>query len=86
MNEPKLVHVEEITVVGICVRTSNLDEFDPSMAKLGALWQRFRTENLPAHLSAVPNPAVYGVYSDYESGASGYYTVTAGVEADSVSW
>jgi len=84
--EPKLIHIEGLTVAGVSVRTINRDEFDPKTAKLGIFWQNFRTENIPARVSsAVPYSPVYGVYSNYDSNESGYYTLTAGIEIHSSS-
>jgi predicted transcriptional regulator YdeE len=78
--EPELVSVQPFTVAGLSVRTANHDEADPSLAKLPELWGRFYGQQV---LDKIPNrqtdPLVYGVYSDYESDASGLYTVTAGV-------
>jgi predicted transcriptional regulator YdeE len=45
------------------------------------VWQRFYDQALPARLGANhPNGRVVGVYSAYESGPKGQYTVTAGVQ------
>lgn len=81
--QPTLVTVSPFVVSGLCVRTSNADEFDPARAKLPGLWGQFYGSGL----MAVPEPAqgqaqdasVYGVYSDYESDANGFYDLTAGV-------
>jgi predicted transcriptional regulator YdeE len=83
-NQPTLVYRKDISIAGVSVRTINRDEFNPATAKLGVFWEQFRTKNISAMIpEVVPNSAVYGVYSDYESDASGYYTVTAGVEIQS---
>jgi predicted transcriptional regulator YdeE len=79
--QPTLVAVEPFTVTGLSVRTVNRDEADPSLAKLPELWGKFYGQHVP---DKIPNrrasSLVYGVYSDYESDASGPYTVTAGVQ------
>ncbi len=81
MSEPQLVEKEGFTVAGISVRTINRDEFNPDTAKLASFWTKFRMENIPAQIpDSLVNSPVYGVYSQYESDASGHYTVTAGVE------
>jgi predicted transcriptional regulator YdeE len=78
--QPKLISVQPFIVSGLSVRTVNRDEADPSKARLPALWERFYRQNLMDNIpNKLANSFVYGVYSDYESDASGEYTVTAGV-------
>lgn len=77
-SEPKLISIDDVTVTGFSVRTVNKDEFKPETAKLPELWGRFASSDL-----IKDQTAVYGVYSDYESDASGFYTVTAGVPLSS---
>lgn len=78
---PQKMYIERITIVGITERTKNEDEFNPNTARLPGLWERFFSENLSQKISKDnSNPLIYGVYSDYESDASGLYTVTAGVD------
>ena len=78
---PQKMHIKSMTIAGITERTKNEDEFNPNTARLPRLWERFFSENLSREiLQDNSNPLVYGVYSDYESDASGLYTVTAGVE------
>lgn len=81
---PKTIKLETNRLVyGISVRTTNNDEFNPSTAKLSALWGQFYTDGL---FNKIPNKStdspVYGVYSDYESNEKGAYQVTAGVAVD----
>ena len=77
MIKPILQYVEQFTVTGFCTRTQNNAEANPTTAKIPALWQQFYSSDLIRHTP------VFGVYSDYESDASGYYTVTAGVSQES---
>lgn len=78
--QPMLVSVQPFVVSGLAVRTVNRDEADPSRAKLPGLWGQFYGQHLSDKISnRTVNSLVYGVYSDYESDASGPYTVTAGV-------
>ncbi len=78
--EPKLVTISPFSVTGVRVRTVNSDEFNPSKAKLPSLWQQFFGEGVSGRVpNPVPNSPVFGVYSDYESDESGFYSVTAGV-------
>lgn len=78
---PQKMHMNSMTIAGITERTKNEDEFNPNTARLPRLWDRFFSENLSREiLQGNSHPLVYGVYSSYESDASGLYTVTAGVE------
>lgn len=43
--------------------------------RLHSLWQQFYANELAA------NANVFGVYLNYDSDASGYYTVTMGIES-----
>ncbi len=75
----KMKHVTGFTVSGLTVRTKNSDEFNPSTAKIAPLWRKLVEMKA---LEAIPDqpakPAVYGVYSSFESGAEGEYDLTAG--------
>lgn len=73
MTEPSLKRIESIKIYGFSARTKNSDEFNEKTAKIPSLWQRFCESSL---INQTDN---FGVYSNYESDASGLYTVTAGV-------
>lgn len=74
----KQVSIEAFTVIGPSVRTNNQAEASPA-GKIPGLWGQFYASG-----PNLEGPS-YGVYSDYESDASGDFTVTAGIrgEADS---
>ena len=74
---PTLNHVEGFTVLGLSTRTKNSDEFNEKTARLPGLWGQFYSSGLAA------NANIFEVYSNYESGAKGFYTVTVGVTEDS---
>jgi predicted transcriptional regulator YdeE len=78
---PSAVYVNSFIVSGLNDRTKNQDEFKADTAKLPKLWERFHSENLanqmPDQKFDLP---IYGVYSDYDSDYTGFYTVTAGME------
>jgi predicted transcriptional regulator YdeE len=81
----QLVQVTPFTVAGISVRTVNREEFNPASAKLPTLWQKFYGLSLATEIPAqVPGSKVYGVYSQYESDVSGFYTVTAGMSVNAM--
>lgn len=75
---PTVKQVESFIVTGLSVRTQNKDEFNEKTAKLPNLWQQFYTSDLAA------NANIFGVYSNYDSDASGYYTVTVGIDSSHV--
>ncbi len=73
---PTLKYVEHFTVTGLSTKTQNTDEFNEKTAKLPGLWQQFYA----SHLST--NANIFEVYSNYESDANGFYTVTVGINDD----
>jgi hypothetical protein len=69
---PKLVSIQPFVVSGLSVRTVNRDEADPSRAQLPGLWGQFYGQHLPDKVpNRTANSLIYGVYSNYESDASG---------------
>jgi predicted transcriptional regulator YdeE len=79
MREPEAyVLGDPVIVDGLSIRTTNADEAQPARAKIPALWQRFFEEG---HSAAVPG-AVYGVYTEYATDASGPYTLVVGGASD----
>lgn len=77
---PERIEISGFNVSGLTVRTKNSDEFNPATAKIAGLWGRFFTEGLPARIAyQVAGSPVYGVYSGYESDATGFYDLTAGM-------
>lgn len=70
--EPIVVELAEFYIAGRTVRTNNQAEMNPASAKIAGLWQRFEPTQEP----------VYGVYSNYQSDATGDFDVTAGVRAE----
>ena len=66
--------IESFSISGLSIRTNNALEAS-SAEKIPALWGQFySSQTMPAGL-------VYGVYSGYESDASGDFTVTAGTKS-----
>ena len=76
---PTMKHIDSFTVTGLTVRTKNSDEFNQETAKLPNLWEQFYVNN------PTPNTTIFGVYSDYESDANGFYNVTVGATNDNQS-
>ncbi len=77
MITPALKTMTQLNIQGFSVRTKNSDEFTEKNAKIPALWQQFYASDLAKH------PPVYGIYSNYESDATGFYSLTAGIEQNS---
>lgn len=76
----RTVHISAFQVTGLSVRTCNSDEADPGSARIGPLWDRFFSQSWERHLPPAGHDGrLYGVYSAYESDASGAFDVTAGV-------
>ena len=78
--EPTRQHQNAFSVAGLTARTTNSAEGDPQTARIAPLWGRFFAEDLMGqtpHRSA--DPRNFGVYSGYESDASGAYDLTVGV-------
>ena len=73
----KIVNAEALDVKGLSTRTNNRDEMNPDSAKIGALYQRFDEQVVVNYQEGA---RVYGVYFDYESDASGEFSVLAGAD------
>ncbi|MCE2985090.1 MAG: GyrI-like domain-containing protein [Burkholderiales bacterium] len=79
--QPLLVQHPGFMASGIEVRTSNAEESDPAQARINRQWHQFYRQGIPLDLSAnAENGRVVGIYSHYENGAHGHYTVLAGVQ------
>ena len=78
--EPVRRHHDAFQVAGLTVRTTNREENDPATARIGALWDRFFSEETyrttPGRTGDV---RLFGVYSGYESDAHGAFDLTVGV-------
>lgn len=73
----KIVRLDDKHIMGISIRTKNVDEMNPATAKIGALYQRF-DKQVPVDYQN--GARVYGVYYNYESDHSGEFSVLAGVD------
>jgi predicted transcriptional regulator YdeE len=74
---PSLKYIDGFMITGLSTKTQNTDEFNEKTAKLPSLWQQFYSSDLAA------NANIFEVYSDYESDANGFYTVTVGITDNS---
>jgi predicted transcriptional regulator YdeE len=68
-------------VVGIEVRTKNALEANPDTARIADLWRRFFAEKVSEKITHRPDPGVVlGVYTNYESDHTGFYTLIVGAQ------
>ncbi|KNH27968.1 transcriptional regulator [Pseudomonas syringae] len=75
----KLREVLPFCVSGLQVRTLNAAEQQPDTARIGPMWEQFFVEDVFDKIAhKQPDSFMYGVYSNYESDASGHFDVTAG--------
>lgn len=72
----KKVELTSKTIKGLQIRTKNADEMNPETQKIAPLWGRFFAEIMPTFEQSPP--PLYGVYSDYESDASGEFDLLVG--------
>jgi predicted transcriptional regulator YdeE len=69
--------LESQHIHGICIRTNNADEMKAEKAKIGSLHQRFDQE---VEVDYASGERVFSLYYDYESDASGDFSVLVGFD------
>jgi predicted transcriptional regulator YdeE len=74
-----VIHVNEKEISGLSARTNNKNEMSPAGGKIASLIQKF---DQSVNVNYRAGARVYSVYYDYESDASGDYSILVG--ADSV--
>ncbi|MFP6560285.1 GyrI-like domain-containing protein [Paraburkholderia sp. B3] len=78
--EPGVENISRFSVSGLTVRTTNRAEFSQDTAKIPDLWEQFFSRGLADNIpNRLPDAPIFGVYSAYESDATGAYDLTAGV-------
>jgi len=70
------IKIETFNLIGISVRTSNQN--GQGAKDIGALWQRFMSENLSAQIPNKLGEAIYSMYTDYEGDHTQPYTTIIG--------
>lgn len=73
----KLVEVNEKTIRGLSIRTTNENEMNPATGKIGPLWKDFDEK---VEVEYKRGNRVYGVYFNYESNETGEFSVLAGTD------
>ena len=77
----KVTRVKKLMVSGICTVTNNEFEMSEENGKIAQLWEEyFANDVYKKTFDKANSDFMYGVYSNYESDASGNYKVTVGVE------
>jgi len=77
----EIVNLQKKTVVGLTIRTKNSD---PNMTKdIGGLWEKFYSQGIFASIPNKSNANAIGLYTNYESDATGAYDLTVCCEVDS---
>ncbi|WP_080420221.1 GyrI-like domain-containing protein [Burkholderia ubonensis] len=78
--EPMVAHISRFSVSGVTVRTTNRNEFNQETARIPGLWAQFFLNGLADSIpNRLPGTPIFGVYSAYESDATDFYDLTAGV-------
>jgi len=75
----EVVQLKAKKIKGFSISTNNANEMNPEIAKIGRLWQKFDDA---VAVDYQHGDRVYGVYHNYESDASGEFSVTAGFDGD----
>ena len=73
----KPITIPEKTIQGISIRTTNANEMNPETAEIATLYEDFDKSIVVDYQHGA---RVYGVYFDYESDASGQFSVLAGAD------
>ncbi|MEK4877427.1 MULTISPECIES: GyrI-like domain-containing protein [Paenibacillus] len=73
------VEKAKMTLAGVSIRTTNEAEMGPD-GGLPQLWETYFQSNIAGQIATVNPEYIYALYTDYESDASGAYTVVIGHE------
>lgn len=77
----EIIKLNDITLVGITVRTNNKDEMDPARAKIGKVVSKYWNENMANKIQQRVNPGkTFAVYCEFEQQDQGEYTYLIGEE------
>ncbi|OMD57718.1 GyrI-like domain-containing protein [Paenibacillus odorifer] len=73
------VEKAKMILAGVSIRTTNEAEMGPD-GGLSQLWETYFQSNIAGQIATVNPEYIYALYTDYESDASGAYTVVIGHE------
>ncbi len=75
------VQKPKMTLAGVSIRTTNETEMGPDEG-LSRLWETYFQSNIAGQTGTANPEYIYALYTDYESDATGAYTVVIGHEVD----
>ena len=77
----KVTRIKKLMIAGLSTVTNNEIEMSEENGKIAGLWEEYFSKDVyKKTFDKANSDFMYGVYSDYESDASGNYKVTVGVE------
>lgn len=77
--QKKLIELPELTVVGLTVRTQNINEMEPAKAKIGPLHEKYWSKKMANLIPHRKNPGrTYSIYTEYDTDEHGEYTYLLG--------
>lgn len=79
---PELVVREAIRFIGTTVRTTNQDEMNEKTAKIPGNWNSFFSASIANKIPNKSSEDMFGVYSQYETDASGPYNLTVALQVE----
>ncbi|MEW7292535.1 GyrI-like domain-containing protein [Aquimarina sp. 2304DJ70-9] len=74
--------LNQFHVIGLSVRTRNKDQHITK--DIQNLWNTFIKQNTILKIPNRLDDTLFGIYTDYENGASGYYTTIVGCKVSSL--
>ncbi len=74
------INIKEFTVIGISVRTTN--ENGQSAKDIGALWNKFMSEEILDKIPHKTDNTIYSIYTEYESDHTKPYTTILGCKVE----
>lgn len=74
-----MIETGPFTIVGISTITTNAD--GRSASDIGALWQKFYSEEVMNKVPHKLSSDIYAVYTDYETNYTGNYTIILGLRS-----
>lgn len=73
------MHLDQLIVAGVTIRTNNKNEMNPATGKIGPLVQQYWHNQIANKIQYRANPGLtYIAYTDYESDEQGEYTFLVG--------
>lgn len=78
--KPEVVQRAAISFIGTTVRTTNQDEMNEQTAKIAGNWNQFFSQGIASQIPNKVGDDIFGVYSHYETDASGLYNLTVALE------